>query len=199
MSIQVKQCLRTDHHNWKHCPWRHPGETAAQRRHPSVHKPTFCINLKMAQHHMRVLTSWSVRYHMHVQAGECTAGDNCPFSHNTFEMSLHPLRYKTTLCNLGDNSVRFLLLSWGQHASSAASCTRVDVLWQLALAVGQGSWPRPPLVDGLGAEGIQQMLVVLVCGMFKAEASLHYARGGLWRQPPPVLSFKHPGAQCTFA
>uniref|UniRef100_A0A383VHG2 C3H1-type domain-containing protein n=1 Tax=Tetradesmus obliquus TaxID=3088 RepID=A0A383VHG2_TETOB len=83
---KVKQCLRTDHHNWKHCPWRHPGETAAQRRHPSVHKPTFCVNLKMA--------------------GECSAGDDCPFSHNTFEMSLHPLRYKTTLCNLGEKCNR---------------------------------------------------------------------------------------------
>ncbi|WIA28347.1 hypothetical protein OEZ86_010895 [Tetradesmus obliquus] len=83
---KVKQCLRTDHHNWKHCPWRHPGETAAQRRHPSVHKPTFCVNLKVA--------------------GECSAGDDCPFSHNTFEMSLHPLRYKTTLCNLGEKCNR---------------------------------------------------------------------------------------------
>lgn len=44
---QVKPCPRLDHHNWKHCPHRHPGEVAAQRRHPSLHKPAFCMNLKL--------------------------------------------------------------------------------------------------------------------------------------------------------
>lgn len=45
--LQVKLCPRLDHHNWKHCPHRHPGEVAAQRRHPSLHKPAFCMNLKL--------------------------------------------------------------------------------------------------------------------------------------------------------
>lgn len=27
-----------------------------------------------------------------LQYGSCAAGDDCPFSHNTFEMSLHPER-----------------------------------------------------------------------------------------------------------
>jgi hypothetical protein len=63
--MQVKQCLRTDHHNWKHCPWRHPGETAAQRRHPSVHKPTFCINLKMVRVQPHVI-SVPLLYSLHV-------------------------------------------------------------------------------------------------------------------------------------
>lgn len=41
-----------------------------------------------------------------LQYGNCAAGEDCPFSHNTFEMSLHPERYKTTLCNLGDKCNR---------------------------------------------------------------------------------------------
>ncbi|WIA29520.1 hypothetical protein OEZ86_012020 [Tetradesmus obliquus] len=80
-TYKVKLCTRTDSHSWKHCPWRHPGETAAQRRHPSMHRPVMCTNLQLA--------------------GECPDGDSCPFSHNAFELSLHPERYKTTLCNLG--------------------------------------------------------------------------------------------------
>lgn len=47
--LQVKLCPRLDHHNWKHCPYRHPGEVAAQRRHPSLHKPAFCMNLKLVR------------------------------------------------------------------------------------------------------------------------------------------------------
>lgn len=41
-----------------------------------------------------------------LQHGKCAAGDRCPFSHNTFELSLHPERYKTTLCSLGGNCNR---------------------------------------------------------------------------------------------
>lgn len=40
-----------------------------------------------------------------LQAGECSAGDDCPFSHNTFEMSLHPLR------SVAQNA----LLPWKDH------------------------------------------------------------------------------------
>ncbi|WIA09434.1 hypothetical protein OEZ85_008839 [Tetradesmus obliquus] len=80
-TYKVRLCTRTDSHSWKHCPWRHLGETAAQRRHPSMHRPVMCTNLRLA--------------------GECPDGDSCPFSHNAFELSLHPERYKTTLCNLG--------------------------------------------------------------------------------------------------
>lgn len=47
--LQVKLCTRTDSHSWKHCPWRHPGETAAQRRHPSMHRPVMCTNLQLVR------------------------------------------------------------------------------------------------------------------------------------------------------
>lgn len=97
--------------SWKHCPHRHPGEVAAQRRHPSLHKPAFCMNLKLVSEalqpaHLAWLTEewhWcSQRLTTSclplplivppLQYGSCAAGDDCPFSHNTFEMSLHPER-----------------------------------------------------------------------------------------------------------
>jgi hypothetical protein len=34
-----------------------------------------------------------------MQYGSCAAGDDCPFSHNTFEMSLHPERYECDVAN----------------------------------------------------------------------------------------------------
>lgn len=39
---KIKMCTRTTPHNWKLCPWAHPGETAALRRDPSTHVAEMC-------------------------------------------------------------------------------------------------------------------------------------------------------------
>jgi hypothetical protein len=43
---QVKMCTRSTPHNWKLCPWAHPGEAAA-RRHPSCHQADLCHAVRM--------------------------------------------------------------------------------------------------------------------------------------------------------
>jgi hypothetical protein len=44
--LQVKMCTRSTPHNWKLCPWAHPGEAAA-RRHPSCHQADLCHAVRM--------------------------------------------------------------------------------------------------------------------------------------------------------
>eukprot|EP00775_Hariotina_reticulata_P005713 gene5713-5953_t len=46
-AYKIKLCTRTTTHNWKLCPWAHPGESAALRRHPNCHQPDLCPAVRM--------------------------------------------------------------------------------------------------------------------------------------------------------
>lgn len=83
---KVRMCNRTSVHNYKLCPWAHPGETAALRRHPSCHVAELCP---------------AVRQHQ-----ECPHGEGCVYSRNAFEAWLHPDRYRTTMCSSGEGCTR---------------------------------------------------------------------------------------------
>eukprot|EP00882_Tetradesmus_deserticola_P003023 GHRQ01003209.1.p1 GENE.GHRQ01003209.1~~GHRQ01003209.1.p1 ORF type:complete len:178 (+),score=46.64 GHRQ01003209.1:155-688(+) len=86
---KVKMCTRTTPHNWKLCPWAHPGEAAA-RRHPSCHQADLCHAVRMCP----------------LQNKGCPHGESCAWSRNIFEAHLHPDRYRTVMCAMGESCSR---------------------------------------------------------------------------------------------
>lgn len=68
-------------HEWKECPYAHPGEKA-NRRNPLTHSymPIPCPDYRK---------------------GVCKRGDPCPWAHGVFECWLHPLKFRTLLCRDG--------------------------------------------------------------------------------------------------
>ncbi|WIA13357.1 hypothetical protein OEZ86_006628 [Tetradesmus obliquus] len=82
---KVKMCTRSTPHNWKLCPWAHPGEAAA-RRHPSCHQAELC--------------------HAMGPDRECPHGETCAWARNIFEAHLHPDRYRTVMCAMGEGCGR---------------------------------------------------------------------------------------------
>jgi hypothetical protein len=107
-------CNRTSVHNYKLCPWAHPGETAALRRHPSCHVAELCPAVRQVGGLVVVvvrgtddlLLLWpaaALRSHgppaTHarlrprlLQHQECPHGEGCVYSRNAFEAWLHPDR-----------------------------------------------------------------------------------------------------------
>uniref|UniRef100_A0A383VYL8 C3H1-type domain-containing protein n=1 Tax=Tetradesmus obliquus TaxID=3088 RepID=A0A383VYL8_TETOB len=78
---KVEPCMLAHPHGWKMCPFVHPGEPV-KRRHPSTHRGDMCPALKKGL--------------------PCEAGDDaCPYAHSSFELWLHPKRFKTKMCRSG--------------------------------------------------------------------------------------------------
>ncbi|WIA29068.1 hypothetical protein OEZ86_011579 [Tetradesmus obliquus] len=77
--FKIEMCSRKDRHDWKICPYAHPGEVA-RRRHPRGYTAVLCPAKT---------------------AVSCPRREQCTFAHNPFEFWLHPDRFKTSLCNQG--------------------------------------------------------------------------------------------------
>ncbi|EYU26786.1 hypothetical protein MIMGU_mgv1a025486mg, partial [Erythranthe guttata] len=77
-SFKVKPCTMGYSHDWKECPFVHPGENA-RRRDPSTHNYT-CVPCP------------------DYRRGICVRGNACEYGHGIFECWLHPAVYKTRLC-----------------------------------------------------------------------------------------------------
>ncbi|KAL7147878.1 hypothetical protein ABFS83_06G138800 [Erythranthe nasuta] len=77
-SFKVKPCSRGYSHDWRECPFLHPGENA-RRRDPSTYNYT-CVPCP------------------DYKKGVCVRGDACEYGHGIFECWLHPALYKTRLC-----------------------------------------------------------------------------------------------------
>ncbi|XP_044962874.1 zinc finger CCCH domain-containing protein 37-like [Hordeum vulgare subsp. vulgare] len=82
--FKVRRCARARSHDWTACPYAHPGE-AARRRDP---------------HRVAYAGEPCPDYRRRPGAA-CPRGASCPFAHGTFELWLHPSRYRTRPCRAG--------------------------------------------------------------------------------------------------
>eukprot|EP00879_Flechtneria_rotunda_P009138 GHRR01009567.1.p1 GENE.GHRR01009567.1~~GHRR01009567.1.p1 ORF type:complete len:478 (+),score=198.61 GHRR01009567.1:469-1902(+) len=70
-----------DPHNWRLCPYAHPGE-AGRRRPPHIYRPVMCDFNKTRK--------------------ECSHGEACLLARNALEYWLHPDKYRTIMCGHGE-------------------------------------------------------------------------------------------------
>lgn len=86
-SYKVETCTKTDSHSWSDCPYAHVGEQNT-RRDARVHRymAVACPFMKKTNY--------------------CPMGKNCNMAHNVYECGLHPSRYRTQLCLLGERCTR---------------------------------------------------------------------------------------------
>ncbi|KAL6618902.1 hypothetical protein ACP70R_034041 [Stipagrostis hirtigluma subsp. patula] len=82
--FKVRRCARARSHDWTACPYAHPGE-AARRRDPRrvAYTGEPCPDFRRRP------------------GAACPRGAACPFAHGTFELWLHPSRYRTRPCRAG--------------------------------------------------------------------------------------------------
>jgi hypothetical protein len=82
--FKVRRCARARSHDWTACPYSHPGE-AARRRDPRrvAYTGEPCPDFRRRP------------------GAACPRGSVCPFAHGTFELWLHPSRYRTRPCRAG--------------------------------------------------------------------------------------------------
>jgi hypothetical protein len=82
--FKVRRCARARSHDWTACPYAHPGE-AARRRDPRrvAYTGEPCPDFRRRP------------------GAACPRGSACPFAHGTFELWLHPSRYRTRPCRAG--------------------------------------------------------------------------------------------------
>ncbi|KAL6851759.1 hypothetical protein ACP4OV_020323 [Aristida adscensionis] len=82
--FKVRRCARARSHDWTACPYAHPGE-AARRRDPrrTAYTGEPCPDFRRRP------------------GAACPRGAACPFAHGTFELWLHPSRYRTRPCRAG--------------------------------------------------------------------------------------------------
>ncbi|KAK3138212.1 hypothetical protein QOZ80_5AG0365890 [Eleusine coracana subsp. coracana] len=82
--FKVRRCARARSHDWTACPYAHPGE-AARRRDP-----------RRASYTGEPCPDFRRR-----PGAACPRGNACSFAHGTFELWLHPSRYRTRPCRAG--------------------------------------------------------------------------------------------------
>ncbi|KQK05294.1 zinc finger CCCH domain-containing protein 37 [Brachypodium distachyon] len=82
--FKVRRCARARSHDWTACPYAHPGE-AARRRDPRrvAYAGEPCPDFRRRP------------------GAACPRGNSCPLAHGTFELWLHPSRYRTRPCRAG--------------------------------------------------------------------------------------------------
>lgn len=78
---KVLLCTRRAPHEWKSCPYAHPGELVRRRPLECGYSPVPCPSLR--------------------NGSTCPRGDECRFAHGCFETWLHPERYRTQMCSDG--------------------------------------------------------------------------------------------------
>lgn len=100
-------CTRRMPHEWKTCPYAHPGELVKRRPLDRGYTPVPCPYLK--------------------RDGTCPKGDDCCFAHNLWETWMHPDRYRTQMCTDGASCKRKVCmhaaamhLSWTSHGHGHA-------------------------------------------------------------------------------
>eukprot|EP00210_Caulerpa_lentillifera_P003574 g3409.t1 len=114
--FKVLPCRRTRRHDWRECPFAHPGEVA-RRRDPRLYTYVgiICPDAK--------------------QNAPCPRGDNCPYTHSLFEYWLHPTRYKTEFCSRGRQCTRpFCFFA---HSETEVRPVDSDALLAVAMRTSQ--------------------------------------------------------------
>ncbi|KAI8470936.1 MAG: hypothetical protein J3K34DRAFT_508444 [Monoraphidium minutum] len=80
--FKVLACPKRATHDWRTCPFTHPGERGRRRSLSAyTYDATMCPAARRGE--------------------RCPNGDACPKSHNVFEQWLHPDRYRTLMCGRG--------------------------------------------------------------------------------------------------
>ncbi|KAI8471493.1 MAG: hypothetical protein J3K34DRAFT_233596 [Monoraphidium minutum] len=81
--LKVLPCFIRAPHDWRECPFYHPGERGRRRSFEGhVYRSDMCPAVR--------------------QGGQCPRGDACTYAHNVFEARLHPDLYKVKMCADGD-------------------------------------------------------------------------------------------------
>ncbi|PON59056.1 Transmembrane protein [Parasponia andersonii] len=142
-SFKIRPCSRTYSHDWKECPFVHPGENARRRDPKKFHYSCVpCPDHRKAK---------------------CRRGDSCEYAHGVFESLLHPAQYRTQICKDSTScprrvcffahtteELRPLYQSTGSavpsHRSATSAATAIDIAPALNLLPGSPSVPilMPP-------------------------------------------------------
>uniref|UniRef100_A0ACD5T8C1 Uncharacterized protein n=1 Tax=Avena sativa TaxID=4498 RepID=A0ACD5T8C1_AVESA len=145
--FKVRRCARARSHDWTACPYAHPGE-AARRRDPRrvAYTGEACPDFRRRP-----------------GGAACPRGTACPLAHGTFELWLHPSRYRTRPCRAGPacrRRVCFFAHAAGELRAKAAACageysplalspkSTLTSLWE--------SPPVSPVVEGRVARWVDE-------------------------------------------
>jgi hypothetical protein len=173
--FKVRRCARARSHDWTACPYAHPGE-AARRRDPRrvAYAGEPCPDFRRRPG----------------PGAACPRGAACPLAHGTFELWLHPSRYRTRPCRAGAACRR--RVCFFAHAAAelragagAGAGAAKDGCSPLALSLSPKStlappWESPPVspVEGrrwvdepADAEVEELLLAMRELGFRKAKAS----------------------------
>eukprot|EP00878_Enallax_costatus_P000346 GHUV01000430.1.p1 GENE.GHUV01000430.1~~GHUV01000430.1.p1 ORF type:complete len:463 (+),score=169.54 GHUV01000430.1:217-1605(+) len=88
-TYKVMPCDKNYRHDYATCPFSHLGESS-ERRHPSAYLPFMCGSTQ----------------HSTDLKEKCPFGTACKYAHGHFELWLHPGRFRTKMCSLGENCKR---------------------------------------------------------------------------------------------
>ncbi|PVH62104.1 hypothetical protein PAHAL_3G206300 [Panicum hallii] len=127
--FKVRRCVRPRSHDWTACPYAHPGE-AARRRDPRrvAYAGEPCPDFRRRP------------------GAACPRGSGCPFAHGTFELWLHPSRYRTRPCRAGAACRR--RVCFFAHAAAELRAASKDDGGSLSLSPKStlaSLWESPPV------------------------------------------------------
>lgn len=139
--FKVRRCPRARAHEWTSCPYAHPGEPA-RRRDPRrvAYSGEPCPDFRRRP------------------GGACPRGAGCPFAHGTFEMWLHPSRYRTRPCRAGARCAR--PVCFFAHTDKELRVVD-DAAATLSPKSTLTAWGSPPLspVEGRRLQATEQVSV----------------------------------------
>jgi hypothetical protein len=135
--FKVRRCARARSHDWTACPYAHPGE-AARRRDPRrvAYAGEPCPDF---------------RRRPGAATAACPRGAACPLAHGTFELWLHPSRYRTRPCRAGAACRRRVCFFAHAAAELRAAANPKDGCSPLSLSLSPKStlqaalWESPPV------------------------------------------------------
>eukprot|EP00775_Hariotina_reticulata_P013425 gene13425-13553_t len=147
-TYKVVPCDKTWRHDYSTCPFAHSGESS-ERRHPSTYLPFMCNSTQ----------------HSTDLKEKCPFGTSCKYAHGHFELWLHPGRFRTKMCSLGDKTQ-------GSPACSSDACDDPLALWTAAMA------PQPPVLDSFGLQLQSSLMADAAAGL--SEAAIAASASSLW-------------------
>ncbi|KAG2617998.1 zinc finger CCCH domain-containing protein 37-like [Panicum virgatum] len=125
--FKVRRCARARSHDWTACPYAHPGE-AARRRDPRrvAYAGEPCPDFRRRP------------------GAACPRGSACPFAHGTFELWLHPSRYRTRPCRAGA-ACRRRVCFFAHAAAELRAAPKDDSLSLSPKSTLASLWESPPV------------------------------------------------------